>query len=120
MYLFFSRLFFKDYDLKELEKDVKMWLPSVAKCDTKLVLNQGQHLDIPCLIKNKTNRLFVGILSKRTDVQFCKIGKDDVAKFLEQIKIIRVNSRNAPKFLQILYDSDDLMLDRYHDLGRIG
>ena len=97
-----------------------MWLPSVAKCDTKLLLNHGQHLDIPCLIKNKTNRLFVGISHKKTDVQYCKIGEDEVAKLLEKIKIIRVNSRNAPKFLQILYDSDDLMLDHYHNLGRIG
>ena len=63
-----------------------MWLPSVAKCDTKLLLNHGQHLDIPCLIKNKTNRLFVGISHKKTDVQYCKIGEDEVAKLLEKIK----------------------------------
>jgi hypothetical protein len=97
-----------------------MWLPSVAKSDTKLLLNHGQHLDIPCLMKNKTNRLFVGISSKKTDVQYCRIGEEDIAELVEKIQVIRVNSKNAPKFLQVLYDSDDLILDRYHDLGFIG
>ena len=119
-FIYFYFFLSQDYDLKELEKDVKMWLPSVAKSDTKLIFNHGQHFDIPCLIKNKTNRLFVGISSKKKEVQFCQLDEDAVEKLLDKVKVIRINSKNAPKFLQLLYDSDDLQLDPYHNLGRIG
>ncbi|KAK4022478.1 hypothetical protein OUZ56_007940 [Daphnia magna] len=93
--------FVEDYDLKELEKDVKMWLQSVTKDKCNLLLNHGQHLDIPCLLKGKTNRIFIGIESKRPNSKFCRIDETSLTRILEKLKVKRIRLKNAPQFLQL-------------------
>lgn len=90
--------------MKELEKDARMWLQSVAKDSANLVLNHGQHIDIPCFVKGKTHRLFTGIQSKSSNANFCRIDEASLTKILEKFKIIRIRLNNAPQYLQLLDD----------------
>lgn len=92
----------QDYDLKELEKDVKMWMLSVTKDKVNLVINHGQHLDIPCIVKGKTNRIFTGIQSKSPNPRFCRVDETALTKILEKLKVIRIRIQNAPQYLQLL------------------
>jgi hypothetical protein len=79
-----------------------MWLQSVTKDKMNLVINHGQHLDIPCIVKGKTNRIFTGIQSKSLNPKFCRIDEAILAKILEKLKVIRVRLKNAPQYLQLL------------------
>ena len=85
-----------------------MWLQSVTKDGVNnLVLNHGQHLDIPCLVKGKTNRLFTGIQSKTPNSKFCRIDEETLTNILDRLKVIRIRLKNAPQFLQLV--DDDLV-----------
>lgn len=81
-----------------------MWLQSVTKDGANLVINHGQHLEIPCLVKGKTNRLFTGIQSRNANSKFCRIDETSLNKILEKIKIIRIRLKNAPQYLQLIDD----------------
>lgn len=78
-----------------------MWLQSVTKDKCNLLLNHGQHLDIPCLLKGKTNRIFIGIESKRPNSKFCRIDETSLTRILEKLKVKRIRLKNAPQFLQL-------------------
>lgn len=94
--------------MKEFEKDTKMWLQSVVGNEAKLVLNHGQHIDIPCFLKGKTNRLFIGIQSKSSTATFCRIDDISLTKVLAKLKIIRIRLNNAPQYLQLIDDVQTL------------
>lgn len=80
-----------------------MWLQSVTKDRANLVLNHGQHLDIPCLVK-KTNRLFIGVQTRNDSAKFCRIDEKTLSKVIEKLKVIRVQINNAPQYLQLVED----------------
>lgn len=77
-----------------------MWLLSVTKDGSGLILNHGQHLDIPGLIIGRKNRLYIGLAYKNQNVPFFRFDEHTIGKLIEKIKIIRVQPNNAPKFLQ--------------------
>lgn len=79
-----------------------MWLLSVTKDKVNLVINHGQHLDIPCIVKGKTNRIFTGIQSKNPNPKFCRVDETSLTKILEKLKIIRIKLKNAPQYIQLL------------------
>ena len=79
-----------------------MWLLSVTKDKANLVINHGQHLDIPCIVKGKTNRIFTGIQSKNPNPKFCRVDETSLTKILEKLKIIRIKLKNAPQYIQLL------------------
>jgi len=85
-------------DIQNLEKDTKMWLQSVVKNNSKLILNQGQHIDIPCLVQGNNVRLFASLSPQ---MEFCQIDKSNLAKLEKKIKCIRINPNGAPKYLQV-------------------
>lgn len=94
-----------------------MWLESMVKDEMHLVLNHGQHIDIPGLIKGKSNRLFVGLFNKNQAVDYCRFDKTSLAKFVEKIKVIRVKPANAPKFLQLPEDVQPGAVNRVGSIG---
>ena len=75
-----------------------MWLQSVVKNNSKLILNQGQHIDIPCLVQGNNVRLFASLSPQ---MEFCQIDKSNLAKLEKKIKCIRINPNGAPKYLQV-------------------
>lgn len=78
-----------------------MWLQSVTRDKVNLVLNHGQHLDVPCLVKGKTNRIFTGIESKNPNPKFCRVDETSLTRIIEKLKIKRIRLKNAPQYLQL-------------------
>lgn len=95
-----------------------MWLQSVAKDKVNLILNHGQHVDIPCLVKDKTHRLFIG-LQKKTNPNFCRIDEASLKQILEKLKIVRIRLNNTPQYLQLLDDEPWLPLKHSTVIGYI-
>jgi hypothetical protein len=75
---------------------------SVTKDKVNLVINHGQHLDIPCIVKGKTNRIFTGIQSKSPNPRFCRVDESALTKILEKLRVVRIRIQNAPQYLQLL------------------
>ena len=94
-----------------------MWLQSIAKDETKVLLNHGQHVDIPGLIKGKTNRVFAGLFFKNQAVTYCRLDSASLEKLIEKIKVIRVNAKNAPKYLNL---PEEPQLNPSIKISRIG
>lgn len=87
--------------MQQLVKDTKMWFESFLKDEsTYLVLNHGQHLDIPCLL-GKTNRIFVGLVTKNQESKFCLINKETFVTIEKNLRLIQIKPENAPKYLQL-------------------
>lgn len=75
-----------------------MWLRSVTKDNSKLILNHGQHLDIPCLVQGNTIRLFASL---SPEMEFYQLNEMNLALVEKKIKCIRINSSNTPKHLRL-------------------
>lgn len=75
-----------------------MWLQSVIKDDSKLILNHGQHIDIPCLVQGNTIRLYASI---SPEMEFCQLSEINLALIEKKIKCIRTNPSDAPKHLRL-------------------
>ena len=84
-----------------------MWMQSITKDQlNNLVLNNGQHVDIPSLIKGRKNRLFVSLHSKnKNHPTFCRLDESTLSTFIDKVKVVRVKPADAPKFLK--FPGDD-------------
>lgn len=101
----FNRLS-QDYSMKELERETKVWLRSLAKNDANLVLNHGQHVEIPSILEKKTNRLYVGIQTKGPLISYCCVDELLASRISNSLKIIQIKPDTAPKFIFIPDESE--------------
>ena len=91
-----------------------MGLQSIIIDNSNVLLNHGQHLDVPCLVKDKNIRFFVGF---STEIEYCQIDWEIFEKLQEKIKIIRIKPANAPKFLRFPQDPQPLSVNKPISLG---
>ena len=91
-----------------------MWLQSVIKDNSKLILNHGQHLDIPCLVQGNTIRLFASL---SPDMEFFQLNEINLSLIERKIKCIQVNSTNAPKYLRLPVEGSSSLERNIPNLG---